>query len=210
MNVPNILTVSRIVLSVPLFVCCAFSQWELALLLFCAASITDYVDGWWARKFHQTTVFGRIVDPFADKFLICGTFICLLGVPVLTNQMTDAVPTFFVFQPWMVIVIVARELLITTLRAVVEQSGGDFSAKWVGKWKMGLQCIAIIACFVFLSLLYHSTDVKLGFPVSEKMIDCVYYVWLLTLWGTVILTLYSGITYSVRAAVVIRGQNRNR
>jgi len=195
MNVPNILTVLRIVLSVPLFVCCAFSYWEIALLLFCAASITDFVDGWWARKFRQITVFGRIVDPFADKFLICGTFICLLGVPDLINPAANGIPAFLTFQPWMVIVIVARELLITTLRAVIEQSGGDFSAKWIGKWKMGLQCMAVISALLYLILLQNSNLLQ-GFT---------YLVWLIFLWGTVILTLYSGISYSVRAAKVIAG-----
>ncbi|GHT26139.1 CDP-diacylglycerol--glycerol-3-phosphate 3-phosphatidyltransferase [Planctomycetales bacterium] len=200
MNVPNTLTILRIVLCFPLFVCIALSYWELALLFFCAASITDFIDGWWARKFHQITVFGRIVDPFADKFLICGTFICLLGVPQLIFAAPAMIPKFLNFQPWMVVVIVARELLITTLRAVIEQSGGDFSAKWIGKWKMGLQCAAVIVCFLYLSFIrYEYGSLPWSLPFG------LYVLWLILIWGTVIITLYSGISYTVRAVKVIAG-----
>ncbi len=150
------------------------------------------------------------MDPFADKLLICGTFICLLGVPELQQKYED-IPHWLSFQPWMVVVIVARELLITSLRAFVEQGGGDFSAKWIGKWKMGVQCVAIIAVFPllaalvagnggdvgFLGEIYYSTN---NFTLGIKP---MYWLWLISLWATVLITLYSGVTYCWRAAKMI-------
>ncbi len=187
MNIPNMLTLWRVVFAIALFVLLPFQQYDICLLLFILASLTDFVDGWWARKFKQVTVFGRIMDPFADKLLICGTFICLLGVPELMNNHNE----WYDFKPWMVVVIVGRELLITSIRAFVEKSGGDFSAKWIGKWKMGVQCLAIIAVFLVLRF-------------SGKIPPVAYYlVWIISLWATVLLTLYSGVTYCYRAAKMI-------
>src|SRR5262245_28690584 len=80
-NVPNILTVARLVLSVVCFVCFV-GEWYLAALIFFAiAAGTDWVDGFWARRYGQITKLGRILDPFADKIIICGTFIFLAAVP---------------------------------------------------------------------------------------------------------------------------------
>ena len=72
-NVPNVLTIARIVLSIVIFVLIPFKFYITSLVLFVIAAVTDYVDGWWARKYKQQTQFGRIMDPFADKTLVCGT-----------------------------------------------------------------------------------------------------------------------------------------
>ncbi len=212
MNIPNILTLWRVVFAVTIFVLLPFGKYDLCLLFFILASLTDFVDGWWARKFKQVTVFGRIMDPFADKLLICGTFICLLGVEFPSVEF----PAWLMFQPWMVVVIVGRELLITSLRAFVEQGGGDFSAKWIGKWKMGVQCVAIIAVFMLLSIaqgerspfiqLYWDIGLPLGRNYALKpFFYFVFYIWLISLWATVFITLYSGVTYCYRAAKMIKG-----
>ncbi len=211
MNIPNILTLWRVIFAVAIFVLMPFRQYDLCLLLFILASLTDFVDGWWARKFKQVTVFGRIMDPFADKLLICGTFICLLGFSEL-QQPLGSYPHWLSFQPWMVVVIVGRELLITSIRAFVEKSGGDFSAKWIGKWKMGVQCIALIAVFPllaalaadkggnvgFLGEIYYSTN---NFTLGPEP---VLWLWLMSLWATVLITLYSGVTYCYRAAKMLQ------
>jgi len=188
MNVPNALTLLRVLFAVAVFFCIAVYRFDFALVFFVLASLTDFLDGWWARKFKQITVFGRIMDPFADKFLICGTFICLVPIPELMRIDDSILPAWTSLQPWMVIVIVGRELLITSLRAVVESSGGDFSAKWIGKWKMGLQCAAVIFCFLYLSG-------KTG----------VFYWMITSLWATVIITIYSGVSYCVNAVRMMRG-----
>lgn len=249
MNVPNVLTMFRIVFASAVFYFCAVGNWDLCLLFFVLASLTDYVDGWWARKFNQITVFGRIMDPFADKFLICGVFICLLGIPALSHS-RDVLLANLVLQPWMVVVIVARELLITSLRAVVERSGGDFSAKWIGKWKMGVQCIALISCFLFLAMgaeqqhqqsvlsklattdisanaeikrnvqelsyIYHFDNFHISAePVSvlgkylpDSWQTPIFYTWLISLWATVLITLYSGLSYCFNAAKMIGTGNK--
>ena len=80
-NVPNILTVARLVLSMFCFVCFAFEWYLPALIFFVIAAGTDWVDGFWARRYGQVTQLGRILDPFADKIVICGTFIFLAAVP---------------------------------------------------------------------------------------------------------------------------------
>ena len=213
MNVPNFLTVLRVVFAIVVFACIAIGHFDCALIFFVLAALTDFVDGWWARKFKQITVFGRIMDPFADKFLICGVFICLVAVPELTRP--GDLPIWLTLQPWMVVVIIGRELLITSLRAVVEQSGGDFSAKWIGKWKMVFQCVAIIACFVYLSAIQSpdSPFVQLFFflfpPVNGPYVPIslfvgLYLIWLLFLWATVIITIYSGVSYCVNAVKMLR------
>lgn len=220
MNVPNTLTMFRVVFAIAVFYFIAVGQYDLSLLFFVLASLTDFVDGWWARKFNQVTVFGRIMDPFADKFLICGVFICLVAIPALTEKGDWPYwMTWLLFQPWMVIVIVARELLITSLRAVVEKSGGDFSAKWIGKWKMGVQCIAVIAGLMYLSAVQSpdSPFVKLymfAFPpthgpyVPITLFMSLWFVWLATLWATVLITLYSGVSYCFNATKMIRNQSK--
>ena len=134
-NLPNQLTSLRLVLSVALFCLIAYKWYLSALIFFLAAVGTDWLDGWYARKFGQVTVLGRILDPFADKVFICGTFIFLVGVPDSTG-MRD------MLRPWMVVVIVGREMLVTALRSHLEQHGADFSANLAGKLKMVLQCVA--------------------------------------------------------------------
>ncbi len=209
MNVPNILTLWRVIFAVAIFVLLPFKQYDLCLLLFILASLTDFADGWWARKFKQVTVFGRIMDPFADKLLICGVFICLLSVENISRA-PDGLPGWLMLQPWMVVAIVARELLITSLRAFVEKSGGDFSAKWIGKWKMALQCLAIIAIFTYLTTQSDRSLVAetLGNLCGEnRWQKPVFYLWIVSLWGTVVITLYSGVTYCINAARMIRAQS---
>jgi len=150
MNVPNSLTLLRIFFAIIVFTLIGLQRYDFALLFFLLASATDALDGWWARRFKQITILGRIMDPFADKFLICGAFIFLVAIPEMTSDKADY-PAWLMLQPWMVVVIIGRELLVTSLRAFIESSGGDFSAKWLGKLKMVLQCAAIILALLYLA-----------------------------------------------------------
>ncbi len=235
MNVPNSLTLLRVVFAIAVFYGIAVRNYDFGLLFFVLAALTDFLDGWWARRFKQITVFGRVMDPFADKFLICGVFICLTAIPSLSEDPIGGFPTWLMLQPWMVIVIVARELLITSLRAVVESSGGDFSAKWIGKWKMVFQCVAVIACFLYLSggaqrsfatpcteelgnaLLVNESFAREkvapsdalaqwidGFFVTKSWRNGVFYGMIASLWATVIITIYSGVSYCFNASRIIR------
>src|SRR4051795_7438256 len=110
-NVPNTLTVARLVLSVICFGCFIFESYLPALIFFAIAAGTDWVDGYWARCYGQITKLGRILDPFADKIIICGTFIFLAAVPPTVTGASASEVT-----AWMAVVVVARELLVTALR----------------------------------------------------------------------------------------------
>lgn len=104
----------------------------VTFILFSLAAATDFVDGMLARRTATVSVFGRIADPLVDKMLTIGTLIVLQGQPAARA----------IAPPWMVAVMLVRELLVTALRAQVEVGGGNFQAAWVGKWKMILQAIA--------------------------------------------------------------------
>src|SRR5574340_1062181 len=82
-NVPNQLTSLRLILSVVMFCLIPLGFYWASLVLFVLAAGTDWLDGWYARRYHQVTVLGRIMDPFADKIVICGTFIFLVEEPAL-------------------------------------------------------------------------------------------------------------------------------
>ena len=138
LNLPNQLTAARLVLSVALFGCIAAAWWLVGLVVFVLAAVTDWLDGYLARRLGVAGAFGRQFDPLVDKVLVCGAFIFLLPVPHAG------------VEAWMVTVVVARELLITGLRGFVESQATRFGADWLGKVKMGLQCAALVAIFVAL------------------------------------------------------------
>jgi CDP-diacylglycerol---glycerol-3-phosphate 3-phosphatidyltransferase len=174
-NVPNALSTARFVIAI--LVCWWIEQqWFLAALIaFIIAVSTDWIDGWWARKYNQVTKVGRILDPFVDKIIICGTMIGLVG-------QTDSG-----LAPWIATLVVGRELLVTSLRGMIEGKGGDFSAKQLGKWKMVLQCAAVVASL--LTLIY-----------ADASPDWMLWSRFVCIWGAVILTLVSGVEYIILAA----------
>ncbi len=142
-NLPNQLTSLRLLLSVVLFGLISAEQYIAALVLFLVAVGTDWLDGYYARKYNQITTLGRILDPFADKVIVCGTFIFLVATP---GMLAD----WRLLQAWMVVVIVGRELLVTALRSFLEERGSDFSANLSGKLKMVLQCVAAGSALIYL------------------------------------------------------------
>ncbi|GHT45488.1 hypothetical protein FACS189454_05040 [Planctomycetales bacterium] len=231
MNVPNTLTILRIFLSIAVFLLIGLKIYDWSLLLFVLAMLTDFLDGWWARRFGQATVFGRIMDPFADKFLICGVFTCLVAIPDLTSDKVGYF-TWLMLQPWMAVVILGRELLVTSLRSFIEYAGGDFSAKWIGKWKMFLQCVAVITCLLYLvggaewniAVSYGGAELTVqefyrpdvALEMHSRFADYLdhtigtkfwrtynFYTMLISLWLTIGITVLSGIDYSITAAKMI-------
>ncbi len=187
-NVPNTLTLGRVVLAVGCFGALTLDRYLIALALFVIASVTDFVDGWWARRFDQKTRFGRIADPFADKLLVCGVLIYLAAAP--GSQVA----------PWMAVAIVGRELLVTMLRNEVEVSGGDFSARWAGKLKMVLQCAV---CLMSLWLLHSAAQGGAAQGSAAQTASSPAWLPDATFWtavATVVLTLYSGWGYVALAA----------
>ena len=187
LNAPNIITLSRFVLAIVLFVLIDVSGWwRAATVVFIVAAATDFLDGWLARKYGQVTVLGRVLDPFVDKIIICGAFIFLQKWPA--SGVTA----------WMTFLILAREMFITSLRSFLEQRGKDFSAQWSGKIKMIVQCVAVPFCLLslsgeFLGWLESSwfgqfVDRGLFFRTRDVI-----------LWGTIAVTVYSGVEYTWRA-----------
>lgn len=114
-----------------LFVDRKWLRWAFWTFVLVAAS--DVLDGWLARRGNHVTAFGRIADPFVDKVLVLGTMVFLAVLPWSENW----------FPAWIVVVVIAREFLITAIRGYVESMGGELSADWFGKVKMFAQCIAI-------------------------------------------------------------------
>lgn len=186
LNVPNLITLARVALTLVLFVLLAFHSYLASFILFVLAAGTDWMDGYWARRFGQVTQLGRVLDPFADKLIIGGTFIFLAAVPPLADGNNASG-----VAAWMAVTIVGRELLVTALRSFVEQSGGDFSAKWAGKWKMLFQCAA--ACFSIYRLTYLDLDTgNWTTPAPPTWMD---HGLTTTIWLAIVLTIYSGVGY---------------
>ncbi len=191
LNVPNQLTLARILLSVVLFLFLVLEFYKTSFVLFVITAGTDWIDGYWARKYGQITKLGRVLDPFADKLFICGTFILLSAVPPLVSGVEPSAIT-----AWMAVVIVGRELLVTALRTFVEQEGGDFSAKSAGKLKMVLQCLAAGWSIVHLTYVDQATAAWSTPPPA----------WMsrglgIVVWAAVLLTVYSAVGY-VQAALI--------
>lgn len=182
LNLPNLITLSRLVLSIVLFVLIDVNGWwRTATVVFIVAAATDFLDGYLARRYGQVTTLGRILDPFVDKIIICGAFLFLL--PYHDSGITG----------WMTFAIIAREMFVTSLRGFLERQGKDFSAKWSGKIKMILQCVAVPLALMSMS------------PEFLRFVDTFWnstaYLQFrdLCLWITVAVTVYSGVEYTWRA-----------
>src|SRR5438477_3960156 len=116
MNLPNQLTAARFVLALILFVLIEYTLWIACIVVFALAAVTDWLDGYLARRQGLTSALGRVYDPLVDKVLMCGAFIFLLPQGSREGWLA----------PWMVTVVVARELLITGLRNFLETLGVQF------------------------------------------------------------------------------------
>ena len=189
-NVPNQITMLRLVLSIVVFVLVPLELYIPALIIFAVAAGTDWVDGYYARKYDQVTQLGRILDPFCDKIIICGSYI-LLSVQMRDIQ-AESLGLSVQIAGWMAVVVVGRELLVTALRGFIEQHGGDFSAKFSGKLKMVCQCAAVIGSLAVLSKPTESSD---GRRVTT----------LILIWLSVVSTIYTGIIY-IQAAIKTIGE----
>lgn len=180
-NVPNVLSMARLVLAVVVFALIPLGQYVPAFVFFLLSAGTDWIDGWWARRFKQITKLGRVLDPFCDKILICGTFV------LLAEASRGVLPWYAAVAGWMAVVVVARELLVTALRSMVEGSGGDFSAKMAGKLKMWFQCIAAGAAL-------------LGLAWNPELPGWLLVTMTVSNWIAILSTLWSGWGYIVAAS----------
>lgn len=169
MNGPNILTALRI-LSVPLLVVVLLSHFQgkelVAFIIFFLAALTDMLDGFWARRRKQTTVFGQLLDPIADKLLVASAFICLVELGAVAA--------------WMVVIIIGREIAISGFRAIASSKGTNIPASILGKAKMISEAITIAMLILgekYLGNLYFLSQVGLWVVIVTALISATeYYV----------------------------------
>ncbi len=207
-TIPNILTALRLPLAAAFFALIAFyspaegscGQAVLigSLVIFALAGITDFLDGFLARRLNQLSTFGRIVDPFVDKVLICGSFVMLAGPNFtlaglsafegdlprwLTGNMATAI------QPWMVVVVLAREFIVSAVRGYSESQGKAFAATFAGKLKFVVQVFAICTILIQLAFFADQTWAVI-FKVAA-------------VWAAVLATVMSGVAYAKRSWAVM-------
>jgi CDP-diacylglycerol---glycerol-3-phosphate 3-phosphatidyltransferase len=171
-NVPNSLTLSRLGLGALAFVLTSFGWYFAALVVFGLAALTDALDGYFARLLNQTSALGRQLDPLVDKLVVAALLIDLAARPETG------------VAPWMVAVIVVRELLIQGIRSLIEGKGEPFGAKMAGKLKTTFQCLAIAAVLASLSL-----QPSKPWLIARDLLT----------WTAVGLTIYSGLGYIIAA-----------
>ena len=186
MNLPNKLTVSRFGLTV-VFLWAMFSKFAyndtLALVFFCLAGVTDFLDGRIARSRKLITNFGKLMDPLADKIMTCSAFIALVESSHLNPDAPVRVGA------WMVVVIVGRELAITGLRLLAASKNVVLAAERFGKHKTISQIVCIIALLI--------VDASREWP---EVLKNLFAPWIspfaeIMLWITVVLTTFSGVVY---------------
>lgn len=166
MNLPNKLTMFRVIL-IPFFVVFLLvditpvDKW-IALAIFIIASLTDMLDGKIARKYNLVTNFGKFMDPLADKLLVCSALVCLVAV--------DSIPA------WMVIVIIAREFIISGFRLVASDNGVVIAASYWGKFKTTFQIIMICLMIADLAALQLLTTIVTWVAVILTVVSLVDYL----------------------------------
>jgi CDP-diacylglycerol--glycerol-3-phosphate 3-phosphatidyltransferase len=183
---PNLLSLFRVLL-VPVVV--ALLGWPerepraAAGVLFMVACITDYFDGWLARRRGSTTVLGQFLDPLADKLLVAGVLIMLAAVPP-----EPRVPA------WMAVVIILREIAVTGLRGVASQSGVVVAAEELGKYKMIFQIFALTGLVLHYPYTVPTTALVVDFHAAGMRF----------LWIALVLSVWSALDYYVRVLRQIR------
>ena len=172
-NLPNKITLSRLLLAIVFFYFLSYRYFNVALAVFFVAVVTDWLDGYYARKWNLSTDLGRIVDPFVDKVIICGAFIIFVHIA------KD------VISPWMVIIIVAREFFVSTIRGFSESKGVKFASNIWGKAKMFVQSTTICTMIAYFA--------------HFKGVSWMGYMVYAFIWITIIVTVISGIIYVISA-----------
>ncbi len=200
-HIPNLLTASRLLMAIAFFIILGFydaereAGWpilDVAFVVFLVAVCTDMVDGYLARRLGHQTVLGRIADPFVDKILICGALAYFVGDQfIIVREAGSDLVNLTGWQTWMVVLVIARELLVTGMRGFSESQGISFAASWSGKIKMILQCTAISWSLFWVA---HWTD---GPPWTHLVRDIL-------IWATTVFTAASALVYIKRAYDLLR------
>lgn len=163
MNLPNKLTILRMIMIVP-FVVLLLMGWDyIALIIFIIASLTDMLDGKIARKYNLVTNFGKFMDPLADKLLVCAAMIVLVEM--------GRIPA------WIVIIIISREFIISGFRLVASDNGVVIAASYWGKFKTVFQMIMICLMIADIDVLSLMTTVVMWIAVVLTIISLVDYLY---------------------------------
>jgi len=210
-HVPNSITAGRLVLAIVFFVLLALYQhggtgdpWRLntAFIIYVVALFTDFLDGYLARRWKVEGAFGRVVDPLVDKVLVLGSFIFFAGKNFIVPDTAAAealksgvVKTVSGVAPGIVVILLARELLVTSLRGSSESSGQAFGAAFSGKLKMVFQSVTILVILVYVNYLD---------PRNDNLQQYGRYFRDFCIWATVIITVLSGLLYVRRAVTLYR------
>lgn len=169
MNTPNKLTVARVIM-VPFFVLFLLTGWGgaanryICFAIFAIASMTDWFDGYLARKNHLVTDFGKFMDPLADKLLVCSALICMIEL--------GRIPS------WMVVIIIAREFIISGFRLIAAEKGVVIAANYWGKFKTASQMIMIILLILQIDLPFFKvlTTIFIWLSLALTVISLVTYI----------------------------------
>lgn len=167
MNLPNKLTILRMIMIVPFVVFMlvpiggAAGKW-IALALFVIASLTDLLDGKIARKYNLVTTFGKFMDPLADKLLVCSALICLVEL----GRIPD----------WIVIIIISREFIISGFRLVASDKGVVIAASWWGKFKTTFQMVMIVLMIADIATLSIVTQIVMWIALILTVVSLIDYL----------------------------------
>jgi CDP-diacylglycerol--glycerol-3-phosphate 3-phosphatidyltransferase len=197
MNFPNLLTLSRILLSPVFMVLILFENLYVrmtATAVFILAALTDLADGYFARKLGQPSGFGRFMDPLADKILVSTAFLSFVSLGYARG--------------WMVIIIIVREFLITGLRSMAAYKGMVISSSMLARWKTVSQMLAISVILLYANLepllISHSNSNSLPIwilPVTGwhcSLFDAILFV-------PLFLTVWTGVDYLVKSGGLLKG-----
>ncbi len=170
MNVPNLLTITRI-LAIPVLIIVLLSKFKgselIGTAIFLLAALTDMLDGMWARRKNQVTTIGKLLDPIADKLLVTAALICLVELGTITS--------------WIAIILIGRGIAVTGLRAIASSQGHHIQASRLGKIKMWVEASAI-------SLLI----------LGRNILGQFYVLSLLGIWLAIAVSLISGTEYFLK------------
>ena len=168
MNLPNKLTLLRVVL-IPVFVVLLLLEGGqnyalriAALIVFCIASFTDFLDGQIARRNNLVTNFGKFMDPLADKLLVCSALICMIELGQLPS--------------WYVITVIAREFIISGFRLVAADNGIVIAASWWGKFKTTFQMLTVILLILNIPALHTVTVIVAGIAFVLTLVSLLDYI----------------------------------
>nr|WP_308628378.1 CDP-diacylglycerol--glycerol-3-phosphate 3-phosphatidyltransferase [uncultured Eisenbergiella sp.] len=168
MNLPNKLTIVRMIMIIPFVVFmlvpiggAGVAKW-IALALFVIASLTDLLDGKIARKYNLVTTFGKFMDPLADKLLVCSAMICLVEMGKIPS--------------WIVIIIISREFIISGFRLVASDNGVVIAASYWGKFKTTFQMVMIILMIADIQALSLVTAIVMWIALILTVISLVDYL----------------------------------